>query len=226
MAKVNTRVGIVMRPRRTSVKKTATVFETMALICVLSACDNHTADTTPTAAVGEVRQPNIVYVLTDQWRAQATGYSGDPNLIGKTPHLDEIANSTINFRNAVSTTPVCTPYRAALLTGQYPTTTGMIFNDLHLPAEAYTMAEMFRESGYTTAYIGKWHLDGMLRDQYTPPERRQGFEYWKALEVSHLYNELVYYEGDNPEKKQWPGYGPYAETDDAISYIEQHAGSH
>ena len=57
-----------------------------------------------------------------------------------------------------------------------------------------------------------------------PPERRQGFEYWKALEVSHAYNELVYYEGNDPEKKQWPGYGPYAETDDAIAYIEQHAG--
>jgi len=180
--------------------------------------------TEPVTARDDVRKPNIVFVLTDQWRAQATGYSGDPNLVGKTPNLDQIADSGINFRNAVSTTPVCTPYRAALLTGQYPTTTGMIFNDLHLPEEAYTMAEMFKEAGYSTAYIGKWHLDGMIRDQYTPPERRQGFEYWKALEVSHAYNELFYYEGDNPEKKQWPGYGPYAETDDAISYVERHAG--
>ena len=125
----------------------------------------------------ENSQPNVVFVLTDQWRAQATGYNGDPNLIGKTPNLDRIADSGINFRNAVSTTPVCTPFRAALLTGQYPTTTGMIFNDLQLPAEAYTMAEMFGESGYKTAYIGKWHLDGMMRDAYTPPERRQGFDF-------------------------------------------------
>jgi arylsulfatase A-like enzyme len=175
-------------------------------------------------APDETRKPNVVFVLTDQWRAQATGYSGDPNLIGKTPNLDRIADTGINFRNAISTTPVCTPYRAALLTGQYPTTTGMIFNDLHLPEEAWTMAEMFKESGYTTAYIGKWHLDGMLRDAFTPPERRQGFEYWKALECSHQYNELFYYEGDDPEKKQWEGYGPYAETDDAIEYIERHAG--
>jgi len=194
-----------------------------ALIGLMSGCASDETDTASPVVRDELRKPNIVFVLTDQWRAQATGYSGDPNLIGKTPNLDEIANTGINFRNAVSTTPVCTPYRAALLTGQYPTTTGMIFNDLHLPTEAYTMAEMFRESGYTTAYIGKWHLDGMIRDQYTPPERRQGFEYWKALEVSHEYNKLFYYEGDNPEKKQWPGYGPWAETDDAISYIERHA---
>jgi len=146
----------VNRPR------TATAIKTIALIGLVGGCGGnvpHSADIESTAVHGESRKPNIVFVLTDQWRAQATGYSGDPNLIGKTPNLDRIADSGINFRNAISTTPVCTPYRAALLTGRYPTTTGMIFNDLHLPEESYTMAEMFKESGYATAYIGKWHLD-------------------------------------------------------------------
>jgi arylsulfatase A-like enzyme len=207
--------------------RTTTILKTIALIGIGGGCGSNVSDTanrSSTTVHDEARKPNVVFVLTDQWRAQATGYSGDPNLKGKTPNLDRIADSGVNFRNAISTTPVCTPYRAALLTGQYPTTTGMIFNDLHLPAESYTMAEMFKDSGYTTAYIGKWHLDGMMRDQFTPPERRQGFEYWKALECSHEYNELSYYEGDSREKKQWDGYGPYAETDDAISYIEQKAG--
>ena len=136
-----------------------------------------------------------------------------------------MADQGINFKNAISVTPVCTPYRAALLTGQYPTTTGMIFNDLHLPEESITMAELFKESGYKTGYIGKWHLDGMGRDQYTPPERRQGFDYWKALECSHSYKDVFYYTGDSNEKKQWEGYGPYAETEDAISYIKQNADS-
>ena len=206
--------------------QTTTILAAIALVGLGGGCGSNSpdsADTASTAVHEEARKPNIVFVLTDQWRAQATGYSGDPNLIGKTPNLDRIADSGINFRNAISTTPVCTPYRAALLTGQYPTTTGMIFNDLHLPEEAYTMAEMFKESGYATAYIGKWHLDGMMRDRFTPPDRRQGFEYWKALECSHEYNELFYYEGDSPEKKQWDGYGPHAETDDAISYIEKNA---
>jgi arylsulfatase A-like enzyme len=203
-----------------------TILATISLVGFGGGCGSYSPDSADTASMAfheEARKPNVVFVLTDQWRAQATGYSGDPNLKGKTPNLDRMADSGINFRNAISTTPVCTPYRAALLTGQYPTTTGMIFNDLHLPEEAYTMAEMFKESGYTTAYIGKWHLDGMMRDQFTPPERRQGFEYWKALECSHEYNDLFYYEGDSPEKKRWNGYGPYAETDNAISYIEQHA---
>ena len=176
------------------------------------------------AEVTESSKPNIIYILTDQWRAQSTGYSGDPNLVGKTPNLDRLAEQSINFTNAFSVTPVCTPYRAALLTGQFPTTTGMFLNDLHLPDSSVTMAEIFKESGYETGYIGKWHLDGMGRYAYTPPERRQGFEYWKALECSHNYSNLMYYAGDDPEKKYWEGYGPYAETKDAISYIQQQSG--
>jgi arylsulfatase A-like enzyme len=193
------------------------------LLCIgLIGCKNNTEKGTN---LGELKRPNIIYVLADQWRAQATGYNGDPNLAGRTPNLDRMADQGINFTNAISVCPVCTPYRAALLTGQYPTTTGMIFNDLHLPGESITMAELFRESGYETCYIGKWHLDGMGRFAYTPPERRQGFEYWKALECSHDYNNLLYYTGDSDEKQYWTGYGPYAETRDAVSYIHQHAGS-
>jgi len=172
----------------------------------------------------KTKKPNIIFILADQWRAQSTGYNGDPNLIGKTPNLDRMASLSVNFKNAISVTPVCTPYRAALMTGKYPTTTGMIFNDLHLPEEAVTMAELFNKSGYKTGYIGKWHLDGMGRSAFTPPGRRQGFGYWKALECSHEYNNLIYYEGNNEEKKYWKGYGPYAETNDAINFIRKNAG--
>ena len=198
------------------------------LILILAASILFNQDSDKLAAETQSRnsresKPNVVFVLTDQWRAQATGYYGDPNLIGKTPHLDDFANRGINFRNAISVCPVCTPYRAALLTGQYPTTTGMFFNDLQLPAESVTMAELFKESGYKTCYIGKWHLDGMGRGEFTPPERRQGFDYWKALECSHEYQHLIYYEGESDEMKVWEGYGPYAETKDAISYIRENA---
>lgn len=173
----------------------------------------------------ERKKPNVVFILADQWRAQSTGYSGDPNLIGRTPNLDRMASQAVNFKNAISVTPVCTPYRASLMTGRYPTSTGMIFNDVHLPEEELTMGELFKDAGYNTGYIGKWHLDGMGRSGYTPPERRQGFEYWKALECSHDYNNLLYYEGTSSEKKYWEGYGPYAETRDAIGYIQKYAGS-
>ena len=167
------------------------------------------------------KKPNIVYVLTDQWRAQATGYGGDPNV--KTPNLDALASKSINFTNAVSVCPVCTPYRASLMTGKYPLSTGMFMNDLYLPGEELCMAEIFKTAGYETAYIGKWHLDGHGRDTYIPKERRQGFDYWKVLECTHEYNESYYYAGDDPTKLMWKGYDAYPQTEDAKKYIRRHA---
>jgi arylsulfatase A-like enzyme len=171
---------------------------------------------------GKARRPNVVFVLADQWRAQATGYAGDPNV--QTPRLDTLASRSVNFANAVSVCPVCTPYRASLLTGRYPLSTGMFLNDLYLPGEELCMAEIFKGAGYRTAYIGKWHLDGHGRDVYIPPERRQGFDYWKVLECTHQYNESYYYAGDDPTRRRWDGYDAYPQTEDAQRYIRDQAG--
>jgi len=173
-------------------------------------------------AQDEGRQaPNIVYLLTDQWRAAATHYGGDPNV--NTPNLDQLAAESVNFANAVSVCPVCTPYRAALMTGRYPTNTGMFLNDLHLPDNELCMAEIFAGAGYDTAYIGKWHLDGHGRDAYIPPERRQGFQYWKGAECDHNYPHSHYYTDNSPEKRYWEGYDAYAQTRDAQAYLRGRA---
>jgi arylsulfatase A-like enzyme len=166
-------------------------------------------------------KPNIVFVLTDQWRAQATGYAGDPNV--KTPHLDSLAARSINFENAVSVCPVCTPYRASLMTGRYPLSTGMFMNDIFLPSGELCIAEIFKRAGYQTAYIGKWHLDGHGRDVFIPRNRCQGFDYWKVLECTHEYNQSFYYAGDDPTKLKWKGYDAYPQTQDAQKYIREHA---
>ncbi len=162
-------------------------------------------------------KPNIVFVLADQWRASAFGHAGDPNV--KTPHLDSLAAQSTRFTNAVSVCPVCTPFRAALLTGRFPTSTGMFLNDLYLPDAELCMGEIFKSAGYDTAYIGKWHLDGHGRSSYIPPERRQGFDYWKAAECDHNYNHSHYYAGSSPEKQYWPGYDAFAQTADAQQYL-------
>ena len=62
----------------------------------------------------KTERPNVIFILTDQWRASAFGYAGDPNV--KTPQIDRFANEAVNFTNAVSVCPVCTPARASLLT--------------------------------------------------------------------------------------------------------------
>lgn len=168
-----------------------------------------------------IKKPNIVYILTDQWRDSALGYAGNPDV--KTPNLDAFSKESVNFTNAVSVTPVCTPHRAALLTGKFPTTTGMFLNDLYLPSEELCMAEIFKEAGYNTAYWGKWHLDGHGRSTYIPKERRQGFDYWKALECSHNYTKMPYYDNDDQELKHWQEYSPFAIVKDANAYITTHA---
>jgi arylsulfatase A-like enzyme len=166
-------------------------------------------------------RPNIVFLLADQWRASATGYAGDPNV--QTPQLDRLAKESLNFRHAVSVCPVCTPYRAALMTGRYPTSTGMFLNDAHLPDGEICLAEVLRTAGYTTAYIGKWHLDGHGRSAYVPPERRQGWEYWKAGECDHSYHHSHYYTGDSDAVRFWDGYDAFAQTKDAQAYLRDHA---
>ena len=165
-------------------------------------------------------KPNVVYILTNQWRAKATGYNGDANAI--TPNIDRLAAESINFANAIGTSPVCTPARAALLTGRFPTTTGMFMNDIPLSPEEESIGKAFKAGGYDTAYIGKWHVDGHGRASYIPPERRQGFDYWKVLECTHDYQDSEYYDGDDQRIKTWPGYDAYAQTEDACEYIKQH----
>lgn len=166
-------------------------------------------------------KPNIVFVFADQWRAQATPYRLDPNV--ETPCLARLASESVNFVNAVSGCPVCTPYRASLMTGQSPLTNGVFMNDVPLPDDAVTIAEVLAAAGYSTAYIGKWHLDGHGRSSFIPRERRQGWDYWKVLECTHNYNNSPYY-ANTDEKLFWDGYDAIAQTRDAQQYISDHAG--
>jgi arylsulfatase A-like enzyme len=173
------------------------------------------------AAAEADHRPNIVILLADQWRACATGYAGDPNV--KTPNLDRLAACSVNFDHAISPCPVCTPARASLLTGQRPLTHGLFLNDAPLRPDAVTMAKVLAAAGYDTGYIGKWHVGGGGRSAYIPPDRRQGFEYWKALECTHNYDASAYYAQNGVERLMWPGYDAVAQTRDATRYLADHA---
>lgn len=173
----------------------------------------------PTVLIAQNRspKPNILYILVDQWRAQATGYAGDKNVV--CPNLNCLASESINVRNAVSGMPVCTPHRASLMTGQYPLTHGLFMNDVLLDTNKVTFAKVCKSNGYSTGYVGKWHLDGHGRNTYIPPTRQQGFGYWKALECTHDYNNSAYYAGDSNKKNFWKGYDVIAQTEDVCTYM-------
>jgi arylsulfatase A-like enzyme len=163
---------------------------------------------------------NVLYVFSDQWRTCDHGYMGNTDVV--TPNIDRLAGESINMVNAVSGIPVCCPHRASLITGQYPLTHGLYLNDLNLRQNPNSMGHCFRKAGYETGWIGKWHIDGRGRGEYTPPERRQGFEFWRALECTHNYNKSVYY-ADSPEKKVWEGYDAIDQTRVAEDYLKQRA---
>jgi arylsulfatase A-like enzyme len=175
------------------------------------------------------KRPNVLFVLADEWRAQATRYNGDTNV--EAPVLDRFAQQSVSYEMAVSGTPVCCPYRASLLTGQYALTHGVVVNDVELKPKGVTMGEAFTKAGYRTGWIGKWHVYGSPDGQYSrrlayiPPEKRFGFDYWKACECTHEYNKSLYYEGNDPTPKYWPGYDAFAQTDDACAFIDRQAKS-
>lgn len=175
------------------------------------------------SAAEKAPPPNILFIIADQWRAQAFGFAGDPNV--QTPHLDRFERECVNFTQAVAGMPVCSPTRASLLTGQRPQTHGVFLNDVPLSTNAVTLPKVLKTAGYDTGCIGKWHVDGHgSRSAFIPPERRQGFDYWKVLECTHAYNNSYYY-AQGPEKLKWEGYDAIAQTRDAQSYLRGRAQS-
>ncbi len=188
--------------------------------CLLSTCGSKKMNSQES-----INKPNVIVVFADQWRAQDVGYTGNSQV--QTPHLDKLAHQSVIFSNAISNVPVSSPARASLMTGQYPLTHGVFYNDKPLATNVTCIAEVFKENGYQTAYIGKWHINGggiKNRNEPVPNERRQGFDFWKVHECTHDYNQSFYFDEDNIKHK-WEGYDAIAQTNEAINYIKTHSNS-
>ena len=116
-----------------------------------------------TASTVSGRLPNVIYILADDLGWAELGCYG--NKFNETPNLDKLAAQGMKFTDAYAAAPVCSPYRAALMTGQYPPRTGITdylrpADNNHLALSYTTLAEMFKSRGYVTAIAGKWHLSG------------------------------------------------------------------
>jgi arylsulfatase A-like enzyme len=117
------------------------------------------------ATAAPTRKPNVLYVFSDMQRASSMGCYGDTN--ARTPALDTFARQGIRLDAAISPTPVCCPHRANLMSGQYAHHHGMMSNGAPFKPTVKCIAESFRDSGYTTGYVGKWHL-GAARESSDP----------------------------------------------------------
>jgi arylsulfatase A-like enzyme len=182
-------------------------------------------------AEASCQKPNIIYIMSDDM-----GY-GDLSSYGRkdytTPNLDQLASQGIKFINAYSAAPLCTPTRAAFITGRYPAKTpvGLIEpltaskkdSALGLTAEYPSIATLIKAAGYETALIGKWHL-GCL-PQHSPI--KNGFDYFFGIHtgaadyISHNGNGRIndLYENDSPVFSQ--GYLTDLFGEKAISFINQ-----
>jgi arylsulfatase A-like enzyme len=108
-------------------------------------------------------RPNIIFVLADDLGWAELGCYG--NTFHETPHLDQLAKEGVRFTHAYAAAPVCSPYRAALLTGQHPARVGILDylrpnSSNALPVSQVTLPKMLRHNGYSTGMVGKWHLTG------------------------------------------------------------------
>jgi arylsulfatase A-like enzyme len=159
-------------------------------------------------------RPNILWIVTTQWRAQSCGYAGDPNAV--TPALDALAAQSVNHAQAVTPHPFGPWARAALLTGTPSPENGVRDYFDPLPAGARTIAHRMEARGYATAFFGKWHL--ARRDPaaplvgeahartLVPPDARGGFGFWEGFEGGFLLNDPFLHGTRLPEPARFPGY--------------------
>ena len=143
------------------------------------------------------RQPNIIWIVTTQWRSSAFAHKGDPN--ARTPWLDGLASEATDYTQAVTPHPFGPQARAALFTGKHCPENGVSGYWDQLPLETRTVANALSDRGYATAFFGKWHL--AMRDRevplvgedhakmIVPPANRGGFEFWEGFESGFLLND-------------------------------------
>jgi arylsulfatase A-like enzyme len=175
------------------------------------------------------KQPNIVFIMADDLGWADVGYHGAKDI--KTPNIDKLAKEGVKLETFYAQ-PMCTPSRAALMTGRYPMRYGLqsfvITPGQHygLPTDERTIAEALKEAGYSTYALGKWHL-GHSKKEYWPQNR--GFDYFYGSTIGNI----DYYTKKRNGVMDWQRNGKFIEeneyftdliTKDAVRIIEEQDG--
>lgn len=154
---------------------------------------------------------NVILILTDDHRYDAMGFLGHPFL--ETPHLDSIAAHGVHLKNACVTTALCSPSRASILTGLYTHRHRVIDNNRAIPPGTRFFAEYLQAAGYSTAFIGKWHMGG------ESDEPRPGFDHWISFKGQGSYLPDKYGLNVNGRHVPQKGYITDELTDYALDWL-------
>jgi arylsulfatase A-like enzyme len=175
----------------------------------LAASPHSATQNRPTAKL-----PNIVFIMSDDHAAHAVSAYGS-RLI-KTPNIDRLAKEGMKFENCFVTNSICTPSRAAILTGKYSHLNGVpVFN--HIDGSQPMLQKYLQQAGYYTGIVGKWHLGG--NDPKRPDDGKPtGFDYWNILPGQGAYFDPVMIEMG--ERKKLTGYTTDVVTDIAIDFLK------
>jgi arylsulfatase A-like enzyme len=169
----------------------------------------------PEAAAGGKKKglPNILYIMSDDHASAAIGcYGSWLKDVVKTPNLNKLAAKGMRFTNCAVTNSICTPSRAAILTGQYSHKNGVYTLNDAMSVDTVHLAHLLQAQGYQTAVVGKWHLA-------TDP---QGFDYWNILPGQGKYYDPVMYSNDDPKKKvTQKGYSEDVITDISLKWLKK-----
>ena len=169
----------------------------------------------PLQAATAPAKPNVLFILCDDIRWNAMSCAGHPTL--KTPNIDRIANEGVRFANMFCTTSLCSPSRASILTGLYAHSHGVSDNFTELPSALVHWPMRLRQSGYETAYLGKWHM-GENNDSPRP-----GFDYFATHKGQGKYFDTEW-NLNGAGSKVIPGYYTTIVTDLALDWLKRDHG--
>lgn len=158
-------------------------------------------------------QRNVVFILSDDHRYDFMGFMDEAPDFLSTPALDRMASEGMHVRNAFVTTSLCSPSRASILTGRYAHNHGIVDNTSPIPEGTQFFAEDLRRAGYSTAFIGKWHM-GEENDEPQP-----GFDHWVSFEGQGVYQDP--HLNINGEHVQQDGYITDLLTNHALDWMRQ-----
>jgi arylsulfatase A-like enzyme len=179
------------------------------------------------SATRRIEKPNLVFILSDQQTFDMLGCYGNKQI--KTPNLDQFAKQGVRFTHCFSNSPICTPFRGMLMSGQQTLYNGTFVNDRPLiPGHGKKFAEVLRDAGYNTAYIGKWHLQG--GDRNRPIHKgvmRYGFD--ELFESNNCHVDFragkCFYWNEEGQKVFFDKWEVYGQTDQALEYLESRKGA-